>query len=125
MAAVGKKTLIGFQATEDEVVRLDEHWKNQGAQSRSLFLRELVERELSGQGPVQTPPVATPQQVPTTAPPEPPEPPPDLRRELAALGYVLLACLQKCETSEAAKGLIQKFYLSGVAAQQIQNEGGN
>ena len=112
MAGRETKTLIGYQASTDEVERLDAHWKKLGSQSRSIFLRELVEQELAGQK-------NTPVPVPV---PALPTPPPDtaIREELAALAYVLLTCWQKTSSSSEAKKIIQQFLLSGLAIDQIK-----
>ena len=44
----------------------------------------------------------------------------DLREELAALAYLLLACWQKAPDSASAKSLVQKVLLSGVAKDQVK-----
>lgn len=108
------KTLIGYQASSDEVEKLDQFWKKRGAQSRSLFLRELVERELAGQQVNEPLPVE--QDISET------EPMPPIREELAALAYVVLSCWQKAPSSSAAKEIVKTFLLSGLAIEQLKEE---
>lgn len=101
---MAKKTLIGYQASEDELAIIDDHWKKVGAGSRSEFLRSLVERELSGDLPAKAPATAAP----------------DIVEELAALALTILSCWQKAASTAEAKTIVQQFFLSGAARDLLQ-----